>query len=874
MLKNWFNKISKKVSLQSETAIESKNDPDGFEPMIRDLFQEAKEHNRSFYGSLKLTNCATYDKIKSSSDEFKIKLILSLPEVIIEEVKSTRGGDNWKKLEERRHINGLRIHILGALLRTKIAFSEDHLIRLMVLFKKNTTNYFTFTQWPIGLAITQIEKHIKANGLSESLRTYLEDVLKWSHFDSQRSYWGSDVQKAKTKLETILFENSDSKLVAPPYHLNEQDKFGPFVNQKVGAMDEKEAQYWYQFFYHALTATGGKPTKKYLTTSKAIVTDIGNHKFKLFATECVNFVAQLKPEETTHTHRYNDGREYTYSSWTFLEEKNAVILKGMVWSLVQFHDSKTLSLLGDLTDRAFKKIPGVGPAAASVGNAAIYVLAHSKGLTGVSQLSRLKLKVTQNNTKKLIQKYLDEASSKLGITAEEIEEISIPDFGLSDGKKEIEFDDYKLVVEITGVGKTTLTWLKPDRKEQKSVPAFVKQSAKLKQRLTKAKSEAKNIQKYTTAQRDRIDRSFILDRVWDYEHFEKYYLNHGLVSFIARKLIWVIKNGAEPQSAIFIDGRWQNISGEEVPISKETKVSLWHPIFDSTETVLQWRNRLEELRWQQPVKQAYREIYLLTDAEVNTKSYSNRMAAHLLKQHQFNSLAGIRNWKYQLMGAYDDGRDNEIATLSLPTWGLKAEYWINEVYMDGSFNDAGIWDYVATDQVKFVDDDGRTKDLIEVPKIVLSEVMRDADLFVGVASVGNDPAWQDSGGERVRQYGDYWQQYSFGDLNEMAKTRKQVLEKIVPRLKIKNVAKIDGKFLRIKGKVREYKIHIGSTNILMEPNNQYLCIVPASGSKAETKNVFLPFEGDRGLSLIISKAFLLADDDKIEDPTILSQLKR
>ncbi|HAP62301.1 MAG TPA: DUF4132 domain-containing protein, partial [Cytophagales bacterium] len=156
----------------------------------------------------------------------------------------------------------------------------------------------------------------------------------------------------------------------------------------------------------------------------------------------------------------------------------------------------------------------------------------------------------------------------------------------------------------------------------------------------------------------------------------------------------------------------------------------------------------------------------------------------------------------------------------------------------------------------------------------LSEIMRDVDLFVGVASVGNDPAWRDSGGERVDRYGDYWAQYSFGDLNEVAKTRKTVLEKLVPRLKIRNVASIDGKFLRVQGKRKEYKIHIGSTNILMEPNDQYLCIVPDRSPKDHTGNVFLPFEGDRGLSLLLSKAFLLAEDDKITDPTILSQLGR
>ena len=37
-------------------------------------------------------------------------------------------------------------------------------------------------------------------------------------------------------------------------------------------------------------------------------------------------------------------------------------------------------------------------------------------------------------------------------------------------------------------------------------------------------------------------------------------------------------------------------------------------------------------------------------------------------------------------------------------------------------------------------------------------------------------------------------------------------------------------------------------------------------------DVFLPFEGDTLLSLIISKAFLLADDKKIKDPTIRRQL--
>ena len=54
----------------------------------------------------------------------------------------------------------------------------------------------------------------------------------------------------------------------------------------------------------------------------------------------------------------------------------------------------------------------------------------------------------------------------------------------------------------------------------------------------------------------------------------------------------------------------------------------------------------------------------------------------------------------------------------------------------------------------------------------------------------------------------------------------------------------------------------------MEPNDEYLCIVRGADGKAG--RVFLPFEGDAGLAVILSKAFLLAADDEIDDSTITS----
>ncbi|WP_251055102.1 hypothetical protein [Streptomyces sp. ISL-66] len=37
---------------------------------------------------------------------------------------------------------------------------------------------------------------------------------------------------------------------------------------------------------------------------------------------------------------------------------------------------------------------------------------------------------------------------------------------------------------------------------------------------------------------------------------------------------------------------------------------------------------------------------------------------------------------------------------------------------------------------------------------------------------------------------------------------------------------------------------------------------------------YLPFEGDRTLAVVLSKAMLLADDTAVTDPTITSQIRR
>ena len=200
------------------------------------------------------------------------------------------------------------------------------------------------------------------------------------------------------------------------------------------------------------------------------------------------------------------------------------------------------------------------------------------------------------------------------------------------------------------------------------------------------------------------------------------------------------------------------------------------------------------------------------------------------------------------------------------------EFWVEPIADLDEATASGVYRHLSTDQVRFYRGaEGDPMPLSNVPPLVLSEVLRDVDLFVGVASVGNDPNWSDGG--PTGRFRDYWQSYSFGDLSATAQTRKAVLERMIPRLKIAERCSFGDKFLIVRGNLRTYKIHLGGANILMAPDDQYLCIVARPSADGVGGKVFLPFEGDTLLSIILSKAFLLAEDSTIKDPTIVNQIR-
>ncbi len=87
---------------------------------------------------------------------------------------------------------------------------------------------------------------------------------------------------------------------------------------------------------------------------------------------------------------------------------------------------------------------------------------------------------------------------------------------------------------------------------------------------------------------------------------------------------------------------------------------------------------------------------------------------------------------------------------------------------------------------------------------------------------------------------------------------------------MKNV-RLDGNHAIIDGKLGQYTVHLGS-GVVHQIGNSMLYVVPVHSQ--HRGRLFLPFiDDDPKTAEILSKVLLFAEDTKIRDPKILSQIR-
>jgi hypothetical protein len=794
------------------------------------------------YSLPSLGKVEAYNEIKERDDEF-IKPFLFTCINRLAKIKQAL-GKSWTYGSVEYDSSQIITSLMSQLIRRKIDFTDEELLKLTESYVSSLNKNEYFSGIPYKPLLSKIEGNIRKAGLSKDLKSALDSLLI-----EETDYSYAELRANNEQIKYLLQG-------APEVSADNSDPLGVSIIEFVNSItDKKLKDLWSELIKLNIDIQGkANPSEKWLKEVKCKINEIGlavvAEKYDEWIDLCANLIRQIHKKGDYH--------------FVYLKDINHDILKGIIWSSGVINNSNLNTRIDEYGLLAFKKLSGVGAISVRTGNACLFCFSILPFKEGISRLTKFKMKIKYPSVLKQVEKYISSVAKKEGYSKDKLEELSVPDFGITSGVIKKSVGDYTANVSIRSINEISLEWEIGD-KYQSSIPLKVKNENK--EDLNAIKKLIKEIESILPAQRDRIEQLYLKSRTWNFDEWKQLYILHPLVKIISDKLIWHFSDSEKSTQGFYIDNEFVDSNNNPITwLNDSINVQLWHPIGFSTEIVLSWREFLERNQIKQPFKQAYREVYIVTDAELTTHSYSNRFAAHILRQHQFAALCKQRGWIYTLMGNWDS---HNTPYINLPLWNIRAEFYVNADWQATTTNETGVFNYISTDQVRFYRN-GEQLNMEDVPAIVFTEIMRDVDLFVGVTSIGNDVAWQDSGNQNVDTY---WHNYSFAELTESSKIRESVLKRLIPRLKIASQCSFDGKYLIVKGAIRTYKIHIGSGNILMSPNDQYLCIVPGRSNK-DTSKVFLPFEGDNMLSIILSKALLLSEDDKIKDNTILSQINK
>jgi hypothetical protein len=551
--------------------------------------------------------------------------------------------------------------------------------------------------------------------------------------------------------------------------------------------------------------------------------------------------------------------------------------KGVVWFLALSQRPEAASIIGDFAVACLRKIPMIGAVSQKVGFACVQALGSMGCPESVAQLARLRVKVRYAVALRLIEKCLQQAAERNGMTVDELEDLAAPSHSLgTEGQKEIAVDDASATVRLSAGGHVSVIWRNADRDVVESAPSRTKKA--FAREVKSVSAFAKELEQAYFAQRYRLESSFVRPRLMSATHWRQYFIHHPLLGFLGRRLIWVFSDdlGSE-RSGLYCDSRVRGSDGEIVAITPATKVRLWHPLSSDRFEVQRWRQRIFDLGISQPFRQAYREFYEVTEDERQTKMYSNRYAGILMRQHQFASLCRARGWNYRLMGAAFDGFN--VPTKPLTSWNMHAEFYV-DLPSDrkpsllesalGEQSDFGINLFIGSDQVRFYRD-RREIEIADVPAIVYSEVTRDIDLFTSMSAVGSDESWSDQGD---RGTGLLAARKDSEELSAIFALRIEMLSRVLPLLAIAPQCKIENIWLVVQGQFGTYRIQIpwGGVSRLTDAGARPISI-PQKLLDAVSENFSaLPIDLDHRTEMILRKAFVIANDWNVDSPDFIRQL--
>jgi hypothetical protein len=633
------------------------------------------------------------------------------------------------------------------------------------------------------------------------------------------------------------------------------------VFDEIARRDDITHSGWRALLEHCHEAEQTSPTQKWTQRSRELISALGERE--TFATMLRWLKLGPTPGQPPEARSPIEDSSYQ---------------KGVVLCVSLGDSTESAVAIGDFGLACLRKVPLLGAVSQKVGFACIQALGAMQCNEAVSQLTRLRAKVKYSTARRLIEKSLHFAAERNGMTVGELEDISVPRYPLDpQGIVETKIGDSLAAVRLCEDGRVVTTWHNAAGKLVKSVPAHIRKAFPKKVRLIALL--AKEIEQSYYSQRARVESSFLAPRDIPLAHWRRYFVDHPLLGFLGRKLIWVFSDtqGWE-RAGIWTESGVRDSGGKLVNLVRAINVRLWHPLSYSASEVQRWRSRVFTSGIRQPFRQAFREFYQVTDDERESRLYSNRFAGALLRQHQFASLCRARGWSYQLMGSGFDGAN--VPSKNLDHWNMHAEFYVDlppdraaalRRASAAEQSGAGINIFIGSDQVRFYRERHEIP-IDEVPAIVYSEIMRDVDLFTTVCAVGDDETWSDQGDRGTGVFAA--RRLDARDFSVVTTLRSEMLSRVLPHTAIADRCKLAKGSLEIRGQLGTYRIQLVWGGALLETDTvtRWLKIPQKLLDAVALDLGAVPIDLDPRTEMILRKAHILADDWKIDSPELVRQL--
>lgn len=391
---------------------------------------------------------------------------------------------------------------------------------------------------------------------------------------------------------------------------------------------------------------------------------------------------------------------------------------------------------------------------------------------------------------------------------------------------EINFPDATVKLSIDTEGKAEVFAVKGG-KVLKSIPPKYKKD----KRIAELNEYKKILREQFSRSRKGLEDAMIRGDEFELDELQTIF-THPVISKHLEKLVFV----SGKDHGFFRDGKLVSAKGRTTKISADEKARLAHcvDLYDSGEWS-DYQHFCFTEKLQQPFKQIFRELYTPTDDERKEKSVSRRYAGHQIQPKKTVALLKTRGWKVD----YEEGLQKVFHSEGFTAKMYALADWFSPADVESPTLETVEFHSLKTyKNIPFEEIDAR----------IFSEVMRDIDLVVSVAHAGGvDPEASHS----------------------TVEMRSILLQETLRLYKLENV-QVSGNHAKIKGKMGEYSVHLGSAVVHKLPG-KYLSILPVQSQ--HRGRIFLPFADDDPKSAeLMSKVLLLARDNEIQDPTILRQL--